>query len=234
MILLEIAALALLLLLLPLGSSRQLRHLDPSVLRRIPAYLESMVAIGAIGALGLWLGERRWGLAGLGLAPVAGWSLTVGRALVLTGVAILVLEAFDRWRVRSGRAESAYVQALMPRSGAEKGVFAALSIMAGVGEEIAYRGFALLLVSAWTGSLALATVVTALAFGWVHAYQGTFGRVRAAVLGGGLTLPVLLGWGLWPAILAHTFIDWIGGLVLGSRWIEEPPPENAEAEWRST
>ncbi|MEZ4424448.1 MAG: CPBP family intramembrane glutamic endopeptidase [Gemmatimonadota bacterium] len=233
MVFLEGALLLLLLLVVPWSAQAQLKLMDPADLRRIPAYLESMVAIGVLGALGLWLGTWRWGLAGLGLAAPASWSVVLLQAALLAGTSVAITEGLDRWRARRGESESAWVLALLPVTLREKWVFAGLSVMAGVGEEIAYRGFAFQLLALWTGSPLIAGVVTAMAFGWVHAYQGTFGRIRAGLLGVVLTLPVWLGWGLWPSILAHTMIDWIGGLLLGERWTRRAA-ERTGVEWRST
>jgi len=220
MIWLEVPFLALLLIVLPLTAQKQFVGIDPDRLPRVQAYIQSMIAIGVLGAVGLGLGVGRWGWEGLGLALDFSVGAVLLRAAAVLALGMSVVLLFELWFARSGVARSPWVTALMPRTPRERSTFALLSVFAGVGEEIAFRGFALLLVATWTQSLWLAVLWTSLAFGWVHSYQGGVGRLRASLLGAVLAIPVALSWGLWPSILAHTWIDWIGGFILGPRLID--------------
>ena len=216
---------ALLLIVLPLSAQRQFVGVDPARLPRVQAYVQSMVAIGLLGSLGLGLGVARWGWEGLGLAPGPSAGLVILRAAAVLGLGMAVVLLFELWIAKRGSLRSPWVTALMPRTSRERSTFALLSVFAGVGEEIAFRGFALLLLASWTGSIWFAVLWTSLAFGWIHAYQGGVGRLRASLLGMVLAMPVVLSWGLWPSILAHTWIDWIGGFILGPRLVDTSSPD---------
>jgi membrane protease YdiL (CAAX protease family) len=135
--------------------------------------------------------------------------------------ALLVLILFHRGRKTLGVRESPILAQLLPSAPHEKGVFALLSVAAGVGEELTYRAYvipvlALLLGSPW-GAAALSSV----AFGVLHAYQGWLGVLRTAVLGFLLAASFLVSGSLWPAVLAHTILDLLGGLVLGEALVTE-------------
>ncbi len=217
MVWLEGIAAALLLVVLPLVSRRQLEGVDPDALPRVQAYRASIVSIGLLGVVGWVLGSHRWGVARLGLSVEASPLIVLSRAGVLLGMGMGLVLAFEWVLHRRGIPRSPWVLALLPRTPTERRWFVVLSMVAGLGEEIAFRGFALLLLLVWTDSWFVAILWTSVAFGWIHGYQGTLSRVRAGLLGVVLAVPVAVGWGLWPSILAHTAIDWIGGLMLGPR-----------------
>jgi len=142
-----------------------------------------------------------------GAATVWGWS-----AALTFGALTLV------WFGRSiGVRESPLLTHLLPRTAAEKAAFAGLSVTAGVCEEFIYRGFLLGVLLLATGSALLATLLSAGAFGLVHAYQQPAGAARAAALGVLLSMPVLLHDSIWPAVIAHTAIDLLAGLLLRER-----------------
>jgi membrane protease YdiL (CAAX protease family) len=65
-------------------------------------------------------------------------------------------------------------------------------------------------------------------FGVLHAYQGWIGTVRAAALGGLLAWGFLLSGSLVPAIVAHTAIDLLAGIVLSDVLL--PPAESNGVE----
>ena len=135
-------------------------------------------------------------------------------ALTLGGVALMI--AAHRLGVR----ESRTLAELLPRTSRERLGFVGLSITAGVCEEIVFRGFLIVALSHAIDSMTVAAVVAAAVFGLVHAYQGFAGSVRAALLGGMLSVPLLVSGTIVPAILAHAAIDVIGGFWLGPRLID--------------
>ena len=102
-------------------------------------------------------------------------------------------------------------------------LFAGLSLMAGFGEEVVFRGFLLAVLTPALGDPWTALLASSLAFGVLHVYQGSFGIVRTAALGALLGVPVVLGASLWPSIVVHALVDLVGGLVVGPRTI--PPVE---------
>ena len=108
------------------------------------------------------------------------------------------------------------LRALLPETGKERGIFVLLSVAAGLGEEIAYRGYAIPVLTPVTG-VAGAVLITSLVFGVMHAYQSALGIVRT------MTMGVILAWGflmsgsLLPCILAHTFINIIAGIAIAQQ-----------------
>ena len=59
----------------------------------------------------------------------------------------------------------------------------------------------------------VAAIISLAVFAAVHAYQGVTGMVRSAALGAGLTVIVMVTHSLWPAIVLHSVLDWMGGLT---------------------
>jgi membrane protease YdiL (CAAX protease family) len=209
---------------LPVMAVAQLSLLDGAALegQRIPAYASSAVAIAVLGLVAFLLGTWRFGIDGMGLGwpglgPTVAWTLAL-----LAATAVLL--AGSRWVVGwTGVSESPILEALLPRTRREKTAFAALSFCAGTGEELAYRAYAISILVAWTGSPVLALLVASTPFAVVHVYQGRIGLVRTYLLGVALGVSFLASASLWPAMIAHTLIDLIGGLVIGDRFFRTDP-----------
>jgi membrane protease YdiL (CAAX protease family) len=105
------------------------------------------------------------------------------------------------------------IGALLPRNRAELGLGAALSINAGVFEELLFRLALPALVFGVTGNAVVATVGSVLLFAALHSYQGIAGSVGSLLIGSLLMLLYLAtGSILWP-ILAHALFD-LRSLVL--------------------
>lgn len=107
---------------------------------------------------------------------------------------------------------SANTNFLLPKGPAESFLWVAVSILAGVCEELVYRGYLQRQLWALSGSLPLAVGLQAAIFAVGHAYQGW----RPAVITGiyGLAFGLLAAWrkSLLPGAIAHALIDVIGGL----------------------
>lgn len=201
--------------------------------RRIPLpprrdlYLSGVVGTLALGAL-VWL--ALW-IEGVPLAAVGLVEVDALRFLAWTGATALGALAgnfaITRAAAAFGVEESRLTYHLMPRDSGERRLFLALSAAAGLGEEFTYHGFAVAGLAAWTGSGWWAAVIANLAFGVLHGYQGQVGMARAALMGMVLTLPVILGAGLWPSIAAHFLVDALLGLWL---WKWMIPGKRVRAE----
>lgn len=171
-----------------------------------------------------------WGLvllvAGVvAVAPDVGWAQlglrlpdqAPGVLAVALGVFVLAFLVLSTGIVRSsargedpiGPAGSASVVALVPRTPVERRWFAVVAVTAGCCEEILYRGFFLAVaIALWPDSPDLVLVlISALAFGLAHAYQGVGGIVMTGVLGAILGY-LYVGTGtLLAPILVHAAID---------------------------
>jgi len=213
----DLLALAVLLVGLPLLTLAQLRHLGEVEVRPLPVYVSSAVTALFLGALSLAVGARHGGLDAVGLRPLpAGALLAWSAGLAGGGVAVLFL--FRAVAGRLGLRETPLLRALLPRTRRERVAFVGLSLAAGVGEELAYRGYAITLLMGALGGLG-AAALTSIVFGVMHAYQGALGVVRTAALGGLLAWGFLAAGSLWPAIVAHAAIDVLAGTVLADRLV---------------
>ncbi len=210
--------LAALIELLPVFAVIQLDLARDLAVERVQAYVTSAVTVLFLGVLSLALGSRLVGMEGMGLR------IEPGRAAYILswGAGILVLGTATLWfflvlRKRGGWGESRIVHELMPVTRREKGLYAGLSLCAGFGEELAYRGYAIPAVIVAGGSAPVALALTSAAFAVLHSYQGVLGVVRTGVVGvimGGVFLHT---GSLWPPIVGHVLIDLVVGFVLADK-----------------
>jgi len=155
-------------------------------------------------------------------------------ALTLVAIVVLiVLQTLQRRailastkRIERIRRMLAFVEPLVPHTGAERRVFWAVSVTAGVCEEIFYRGFLTWYLSLWM-PLVAAVLLSALLFGFGHIYLGRRQVPQTALVGLLLSLVVLFSGSLWPAVLLHASIDWNSG-ELGYRVLGQAQPAAAE------
>jgi uncharacterized protein len=228
---LETLALPVFLVLFPTLALAQTPLLPYFRFERISAYLSSGFTILIMGGLAMALvalgpGAEAAGIAWTGTGSFLGWTAALTTGAILLSLAFRPLEA-RAWRRSEGGPEGSpggvtlddgLIDALLPRTPEERRLFGGLSLAAGWGEEMAYRGYvpAALLVAgvpAWW-----AFGIAALAFGLLHAYQGPVGVVRTALLGFLLGASVLHTGSIFPAMAAHALVDLVLGLVLGP-WI---------------
>ena len=162
---------------------------------------EQIITAGVV--LALWRTGRA-PAAGLGLIAPRSWALSIAACLAIVGAL-----AWSSLRLRP-KAEKIRkrlqdgVGALLPNSRQERSWWGAVSVGAGVSEELVFRGFLLYYVSTYLPQLNTAegVVLTSLVFGLAHIYQGWQGAVSAGVLGvvfagfylmtGSLLLPIVI------------------------------------------
>lgn len=209
--------LATLLELLPFLAVAQV-PLASGPLDRSGAYLGSGLVLMGLGGMALFLGREVPGVEGMGLAQPDPGMLAKWTGLLLAASAVLQA-AFHLVGRLGGWRESPLLRELLPRTAREKGAFAGLSLVAGVGEEVAFRGYAIPLLAPVLGGAWPAAVFTSLVFGLLHAYQGAIGIVRTAVFGLVLAASFLITGSLWPAIAAHVMVDLVMGLWLGEKMV---------------
>jgi uncharacterized protein len=105
------------------------------------------------------------------------------------------------------------VDSLLPKTLTEVVIWIALSMTAGICEELVFRGFLQRQFHALTGNLAVAVVAQGVVFGLFHAYQGWRNIVVISVLG--ILYGALAAWrgNLRVNIVAHAWTDvWEGWL----------------------
>ena len=204
--------------LLPVFAVFQLDVARDLSVERAQAYVASTVTITFLAVASLALGSSLVGLEVMGvrigpgrIAYVVSW----GVGTFAFGIGTLWL--FLVLRQKGGWSESRLVRELMPVTRREKGLYAALSICAGFGEELAYRAYAIPVVILASGSTAVALALTSAAFAVLHSYQGALGVVRTGVVGVIMGAVFLHTGSVWPPIIAHVLIDLAVGFVLADR-----------------
>ena len=219
----DLAAVVALFTLVPWQAAREYRRLVARVgagdtTARAREYRSTMTwqwgLTGVLGA-GWWWADRPFHA--LGFAIPDGTAFAAGALVTVAGLAFL----YAQWRATTRlddkglaalRAQMDAVAEFLPRTDHEAALFRALSVTAGVCEEVVYRGYLLwclgALVPAWA-----AVAIGAAAFGVVHLYQGPAGAVRTGVVGlAAGALYTGTGSLLWPIIL-HAAVDLQGGAV---------------------
>lgn len=178
-------------------------------------------------------------LAGVGAPPqalglVPRWERELARlptVLEAVGVgvlAVLVLR-LDRWR-RPGRslldALLRPLAPLLPHTRAERWAFAGVALTAGLTEELLYRGYLpwFLALAAPVGGYGGALLVSSVAFGLGHAWQGLRVVVLAGLAGLGLASLAFSTGSLLLPVLLHVLVDLRVLLLLPRRGAVRPVP----------
>lgn len=213
-----------------IGSYRRMR---PALERNEPGVRLREYRGGLIGewllffaTLGVWLWATR-PLADLGLGFPLDWRHAVG-----AGVAILIVVglgvqtrtiARDPAARKSVEGQMGEFRNFLPHSAGELRTFLALSVTAGICEELAYRAYLIWYLDQFSG-LWVAVLASSLIFGVAHGGYGPSTAVRAGLLGLFLAGLYLLTGALWVPIVVHMAFDVAAGT---SGWLvnrEAGPP----------
>jgi len=183
---------------------------------RVSLWSSSIVLLWTLVGCGLalWIVERRsW--AELRLVAPHGWRI-LGTIGLLLAVAIFYARPVAKIR-RARRlkkqikfANNAVKRA--PHTRVELAWWMALAVSAGICEEFIFRGYLIWVLQPALG-LWIAAAASLIVFAAAHTYQGAKGVVAVAVVGGLLTLIVVVFGSLVPAIAVHVLADVGEGLV---------------------
>lgn len=104
-------------------------------------------------------------------------------------------------------------QFLLPRSNSERALWIVLAVSAGICEEAIFRGYLQKQFMALTRSVPGGIVLSAVAFGGAHAYQGAGKAAAITVLG--VMCGLLAYWRgtTRPGMIAHALQDTLGGFL---------------------
>lgn len=175
--------------------------------------LEEWIAVATL--LGYWALTRR-PLVSLLLVPLSPVRFAIGMAVALALCVLLVLQN-KAIRARPDvipkvRKKLAYSEPILPHTCAERWRFHAVSVTAGVCEEILFRGFLLWYFSVWVGVWP-AAILSSIVFGIGHVYLGVRQIPNTAAIGLVMAAFAILSGSLWPAMLLHAAIDWNSGEI---------------------
>ena len=197
------------------GMLLQARSSSPTpVTARVPLYfalitvelaLVWFVAIGirARGNKLIDLLGRQWHTLRDGIADVA---FAVATVVLLRWLGPLLFQLLGRWSSQTGF--------LLPKSLSESAAWIAVSLAAGICEELVYRGYLQRQLWGLTRSLPLALVLQSLIFGFGHIYQGWKPAMITGIYGFIFGLVAVWRRSIIPGALAHTIVDVMGGLKL--------------------
>ncbi len=150
---------------------------------------------------------EKTGLRGVGLGEWRGIWLLYAVAFLL--VANLLLSGVAWGLAQIGYPMPGELGLMIPEGAIGKVVWVVVAMTAGFCEEIAFRGYLmtrLRLVFKFKSWL-IPTLVSALAFGICHTYQGLPGLVVISIYGLMFSLLYLRTGSLWPCIIAHFLQD---------------------------
>lgn len=125
-------------------------------------------------------------------------------------------EAWARVLARVARFER-----IMPRSPQDLRWFSAVSVTAGICEELLYRAYLLWYLGHWMGAVP-AVVVAALVFGVGHFYQGPPGMLRTGIVGAAFAGIYRLSGSIFPGMLAHALLDLYSGRMVYEAYRRAP------------
>jgi membrane protease YdiL (CAAX protease family) len=176
---------------------------------RLPFLISVVLQQAALAWLALWVAGREYILLAWRVErPLA----AAGGGAVL--LAAMIVAASPLWREAVERRERrAYLT--MPRTPVERVVWVAVSITAGIGEEVAYRAVLFALLLRILGGPLPAALAGAACFGLAHLVQGW----KSAAIVAGVAL--ILQWFVWVtgglagAIVVHAVYDVVAGLAYG-------------------
>ena len=154
----------------------------------------------------------------LGFIAPAGIEFWIGVA-ALMAMTIGLLVTGRRVKAMSATEKEKQVAALgklsrfLPQTKPELKNFYAVSLTAGVVEEIVYRGFVLWylaqLIPLWA-----AVLVSSVAFGLGHSYQGPVNALKCGLLGLAFGIFYVFTGSIWLPIIAHALLDALQGSAL--------------------
>ncbi len=186
-----------------------------------------LLALGGLGALGL-VELRPLPQPYAGILGGIEWVELLVQTSVLLGACLLLMGLFHLLGGALGWEERPLVRRLMPRSRREKRTYGLLCGAAGVGEEIAYRGFLPIYLLPWAATYMTAALAPCVAFGCLHMYQGGHGVLRTGLIGLLLAAGVYATGNIWAAVAAHTLLNLLVGLVLKDVLLGTPRPSPGE------
>jgi len=183
---------------------------------RVREYIETMalewVAFAVVGGAWLWLGRP---LEALGFVTSSSTQIAIG-LVVLGLVTAYLLYTWHAAKTLSDERREKEIDAmgdlvhLLPATPRDYRHFINVSITAGIVEEFLYRAFAFWYLAHFMPMWAV-IVVSSVAFGLGHTYQGLGGVIRVTVIGLVFGIYYQLTGSIWLPMLAHAILDVIQG-----------------------
>ncbi|MEM1175678.1 MAG: CPBP family intramembrane glutamic endopeptidase [Pseudomonadota bacterium] len=193
------------------AAARAGEHIDRLALYRETTWIE-WLALLVLFASWAWLARD---FSQLGLSVPGGaafWWLLLAccGALALLAVSVNRMRTLDADERQRYARQIGDIGLFLPINRRELRRFYGVSITAGIVEEIIFRGFVLWYLGTFMPVWA-AIVLSSLAFGLAHSYQGIQGIGRTAAVGAGLGMLYVVSGSIWLPIAVHALFDMIQG-----------------------
>ena len=169
----------------------------------------------AIALLIGWFALGRSGAA-IGLNVQGGTPAWIGYGLAVLISVVLVAQAWSVPRNPKSLAKTkkqlSSLSFILPHTLKERKAFDAVSVTAGICEEVIFRGYLITYLMAVIGTpFWIAGIVSSLVFGVAHSYQGPAGIPRTAAVGGLMALLYGLTGSLLAPMVVHAVMDITSG-----------------------
>jgi membrane protease YdiL (CAAX protease family) len=179
-------------------------------------YLQTLtlewVALAVLASAWYLLGRP---IADLGFVPPGGNGFWIGAAVLVLATGFLIYSWRRSITVKQEEKDK-QIESLgdlvyfLPRTERDYRHFVAVSITAGIVEEILYRGFAFWYLAQIMPIWAV-ILVSSIAFGIGHSYQGVGGMIRVSLIGLAFGIFYVATGSIWLPMLAHAILDILQG-----------------------
>jgi membrane protease YdiL (CAAX protease family) len=151
----------------------------------------------------------------LGLHLTLDAAFFTGTVVVLTCVGVLVAQFVSVLRSNQSTIDNlsqkfGRLALIVPHNRRELRIFYAVSVTAGIVEELLWRGYLMWYLTQFFTVGAAAIIVT-LGFGLAHAYQGLRNIPKITLVGGAFTVLYLMTGSIWLSMFLHIAIDALQG-----------------------
>ena len=205
------------------------RFLAGDRLAKLKLYREGVIEQVVVTAtvLGSWFLGSISGVS-LGIRAPYSWFWNTATLVVLV---ILLLWSGVRLSAKAEKIRKRFQDSLgmlFPDSPQDRRWFGALSIGAGISEELVFRGFLMYYLSAYVPQINMVEKIflTSVVFGLAHIYQGWKRAIPTGIGGVILALMYVFSGSLLLGVVVHAVADWRLLLILSP---QEQPPDALES-----
>ncbi|MCE9619947.1 MAG: CPBP family intramembrane metalloprotease [Planctomycetes bacterium] len=188
---------------------RQLRAKDAAPMDRMKHFRSAAYSLVLFGAFSIFTANEQWMVLFPRELPSL-WTWAAGLAMYIA----MVLVMRPRWR-RAVQKRVRIVHLFMPDNAKQRAWWILVAVLAGVSEEITWRGVQTGLLTNLVGMEWAAMAICAAMFGLAHLVQGWKSVAIITCFALGFHGLVWLGGSLYVAMLAHLTYDIHAGLAYG-------------------
>ena len=203
---------AVLAIVIPILAYKAMRALDAGLIIPRPLFYAEAVFLQLLLAAGAFVVAARNRIVLFRDTPITPLHLAIGAGVLLFALGLMLVG----WKV-AGPDSRHRIDAIVPATASERIAWIGVSAVAGIVEEVAYRGVLMVLVVRMLGSWWLAAAICSVIFALAHLLQGWKSAGAIAIFALVFHLMVRLTGGLYVGIVVHFVYDLATGWILGRR-----------------